>query len=386
MTDLFDPALYEDLRRPLLEASGLPPSCYHDPAFYRAELEQLFGRGWHIVGRVDQIPMPGDYLAAAIGEAGIVAVRDQDGAVRIFANACRHRGMPLVAAGTGNLRAFRCPYHSWTYGLDGALKGAGGMEEARGFRVEDFPLQPVRSGEWGGFLFASLDEAAPPLSDWLGDLPERLAHYHFEDMVATRVTSYTVDCNWKLWVENFMEGYHIATVHRRTISKQKVVNMPEDPGPGQYVSIYERHEGTRALLQGDAGFPPIETLAGDSAAGSRFLLIYPVSMLAIANDAMWSLVCNPLGPERMEVTATYCFPKSRLDRPDFADIAERYYRRVDITLPEDNDVCALQQAGLRSPLARPGRFSHKEKIVHALDNWIIDRVVGRAPARASAAQ
>ena len=211
------------------------------------------------------------------------------------------------------------------------------------------------------------------------------ATYRFEDMVGTRVTRYTVACNWKLWVENFMEGYHIATVHRSTISKQKVVNIPEQPGGGEYVSIYERHEGTRALLQGDSGFPPVESLAGDSAAGSRFMLIYPASMLAVANDAMWSLVCNPLGPEATAITATYCFPRSRLEHPDFAEIAALYYKRVDITLPEDNDICERQQIGLRSPLCRAGRFSHKEKIVHALDNWILDRVVGGPPQRHSAA-
>lgn len=385
MTDLFEPAVYAGLRKPLRAATGLPPACYHDPDFYRAEIDRVFHRGWHLVGRLDQIPAPGDYLTARIGEVGIVAVRGQDGVARVFVNACRHRGMPLVEK-SGNLRAFRCPYHSWTYALDGALKGAGGMEEAEDFRLDDFGLQPLASESWGGFLFASAEKRPPALAAWLGDLPERLALYRFEDMVATRVSHYTVRCNWKLWVENFMEGYHIPTVHRSTISRQKVVNIPEEPGPGQYVSIYERHAGTRALLQGDSGFPPIETLAGDSAAGSRFLLIYPASMLAVAVDAAWSLVCAPLGPEATEVTATYCFPRARLERPDFAEIAARYYKRVDITLPEDNEVCERQQAGLRSPLCRPGRFSHKEKIVHALDNWIIDRVVGPPPAALTAAE
>lgn len=377
MPDLFDQATYADLRKPLLDASGLPPGCYHDPAFYRRELETIFARGWTLIGRLDQLATAGDYFTATLGEAGVMAVRDNDGAVRVFANACRHRGTPLVS-GSGNLRSFICPYHSWIFALDGSLRGAGGMEQTADFRLEDYPLTEVRSAHWGGFLFACLDESAPTLAAWLGDLPGRLSHYRLEEMVATRVSRTIVACNWKLWVENFMEGYHISTVHRSTISKQKVVNMPEDPGPGQVVSIYERHEGTRALLQGDSGFPPIETLAGDSAAGSRFLLIYPSSMLAMAVDAIWSLVCTPLGPESTEVTATYCFPKSRTERADFEEIAARYYRRVDITLPEDDSICELQQRGLRSPLARPGRFSAKEKIVHAMDNWIIDRVVGPA--------
>jgi choline monooxygenase len=375
LPDLFNPALYDAVRRPLLDAEGLPPACYTDAAFHRAELERVFYRGWHMIGRLDQIAQPGDYLTAAIGDVRLIAVRGRDGVARGFVNACRHRGTPLIE-GSGNCAAFRCPYHSWTYALDGSLKGAAGMEQTRDFDKAALGLLPLRLEQWGGFLFAAVDPATRPLESWLGELPDRLAHYGFEDMVATRVVRYTVACNWKLWVENFMEGYHIATVHRSTISKQPVVNMPEEPGGGEFVSIYERHEGTRALLGDDAGFPPIESLTGDSAAGSRFILIYPATMLAIAIDTAWSLVCDPLGPESTRVTVTSCFPRQRVARPDFAALAANYYKRLDITLPEDNEICALQQTGLRSPLCRAGRFSHKEKIVHAFDNWILDRMVG----------
>jgi len=383
MTNLFDPTLYDGVRRPLLDAEGLPPACYIDSAFYRAELDRVFYRGWHLIGRLDQIAEPGEYLTAAVGDVGLIAVRGRDGVARAFVNACRHRGTPLIE-GSGRCAAFRCPYHSWTYALDGSLKGAAGMEQTRGFDMAAHGLLPLRLEDWGGFLFVAVDPATRPLSSWLGELPGRLAHYRFEDMVATRVYRYTVACNWKLWVENFMEGYHIATVHRSTISKQKVVNMPEEPGGGEFVSIYERHEGTRALLAGDVGFPPIESLTGDSAAGSRFILIYPATMLAIAIDTAWSLVCDPLGPDSTRVTVTSCFPRQRLERADFAELAANYYKRLDITLPEDNEICALQQTGLRSPLCRAGRFSDKEKIVHAFDNWILDRVIGPA-SRATAA-
>ncbi|MBV8538727.1 MAG: aromatic ring-hydroxylating dioxygenase subunit alpha [Alphaproteobacteria bacterium] len=385
MIKLFDPAGYANLRKPLLSAEGLPAACYHDAAFYRAELERIFHRGWHMVGRGDRIPTIGDYFAAAIGDVPVIIVRTRDATIRAFVNACRHRGTPLVE-GQGNARAFSCPYHAWVYTLDGDLHSAVGMEETHDFLPAEHGLVPVRLEQWGGFLFACANPAAPPLANWLGDLPERLAPYRFDDMVGTRRYAYTVKCNWKLWVENFMEGYHVATVHRSTLRRQKVVNIPEDPGGGQYVSIYERHEGTRALLHGDAGFPPIESLTDDSAAGSRFILIYPATMLAIANDAAWALVCDPLGAEQTRVHVTYCFPKSRCERPDFEQVAANYYKRVEITLPEDNEICERQQIGLRSPLQRPGRFSHKEKIVHALDNWIVDRVVGPTPPIEAAAK
>jgi choline monooxygenase len=177
-------------------------------------------------------------------------------------------------------------------------------------------------------------------------------------------------------VENFMEGYHIPTVHKSTISRQKVVNIPEDPGRGEYTAIYERHEGTRALLHGDEGFGPISTLSGESSLGSRFILVYPATMLAIANDTMWCFEAQPLGPTRTRIVLSSCFPEEYFERPDFAEVAQRYFKRQDIVVKEDNDISELQQRGLSSLHAAPGRFCVKEKIVHALDNWVVDRVLG----------
>jgi Rieske 2Fe-2S family protein len=135
------------------------------------------------------------------------------------------------------------------------------------------------------------------------------------------------------------------------------------------------HDGTLALLDDAPGFPPIETLAGDLARGSRFILVYPSTMFAITIDAMWSFECHPLGPEATRVVLTSCFPKSRTERPDFAELARNYYKRQDIVVGEDNDISEVQQRGLANVLATAGRFSFKEKIVHSLDNWVLDRIL-----------
>jgi choline monooxygenase len=373
--NLFDPALYRNLRLPLERAHGLPSACYHDAAFYRREQETIFQRGWVMVGRVERAPGPGDYFTAEFGQARLIVLRDEGGRLRAFGNSCRHRGAPLLA-GEGNCRAMVCPYHAWTYSLDGSLMGAPGMQESLGFDPADHSLRPVRLDTWGGFVFVCVSDATPPLAEWLGDLPARLQMYGFERMRSARRVAYDLACNWKVWVENFMEGYHIPTVHRSTLSRQKAINVPEDPGPGQYTAIYERHEGTRALLHGDTGFPPIPTLTGDSSLGSRFILVYPATMLAIANDTMWSFEAHPLGPSRTRIVLNSCFPAEHFERPDFAEVAARYYKRQDIVVREDNDISELQQRGLESLHAAPGRFSVKEKIVHALDNWVVDRVVG----------
>lgn len=372
---LFDPALFERVRKPLLEAEGLPPACYTDADFFRAEIAGVFSTGWLLAGRADRVAEAGDYFTLESAAGNLIVLRDGTGRVRVYANACRHRGVPL-ARGEGRTRMFVCPYHAWSYGLDGSLRGCAGMEATAGFERADYGLLEIRSESWAGFVFYNLDGRAPPLAEWLGELPERLAMYRLDEMVATRVVTHDVACNWKTWVENYMEGYHIPTVHRSTISNKKAVNTPEDPGgAGQYRAIFERHEGTLALIDGDAGFPPIESLEGDSVRGSRFMLVYPATMLALCIDAMWVFHVLPLAPELTRVVHISMFPKSRLTRADFAGLAANYYKRQDRVVAEDNGIAALQQQGLRSPLTRPGRFAAKEKIVHALDNWVLDRVL-----------
>ena len=373
--NLLDPSLYESVRKPLEQAHGLPPACYHDPAFHQKEHEDIFTKGWILAGRTDRIANPGDYCTVGFGDLSLVLTRSEDGALQAFANTCRHRGAPLVE-GEGHCRALSCPYHAWTYKLDGTLAAAPGMQDTANFHMAEFPLHRVRIDVWDGFMFVCASAQTPPLAQWLGDLPERLAMYGFDQMRTARRVEYQVACNWKVWVENFMEGYHIPTVHRSTISRQKVVNMPEDPGRGEYVAIYERHEGTRALLHGDAGFGPIETLSGESSLGSRFILIYPNAMLAIANDTMWCFEAFPQGATQTKIVLSSCFPASRFERDDFAALAANYFKRQDIVVREDNDISEWQQRGLQNRHARPGRFSIKEKIVHALDNWVLDRVLG----------
>lgn len=373
---LFDPARYARVRLPLLDAEGLPADCYTDASFFQRELDTVFRTGWLLAGRADRIPAAGDYFSIDFAAAGLIAMRDEAGGVRVLANACRHRGARLVD-GEGNRRLMVCPYHAWSYASDGTLRGSPGMEETRGFERAAQGLIEVRSALWDGFIFYNLDARAPPLTEWLGELPERLAPYRFADMAATRIRVHDLDCNWKTWVENYMEGYHIPTVHRATISAHKAVNTPEDPrGRGQYSAIFERHAGTLALLPGDAGFPPQDGLDDESTRGSRFMLIYPSTMLALTIDAMWTFHVLPLGPTRTRVVHTSLFPRERLARADFEALAANYYKRQDRVVQEDNDITLIQQRGLQASLNPPGRFAPKEKIVHALDNWVLDRVLG----------
>ena len=376
---IFSPQRYDGVRRPLAEAETMPPWCYTSPAFYRREVERIFTKVWNFVGREDRIPKPGDYFTLEFVGIPLVVVRDGAGSVRAFANTCRHRGS-LVAQGEGNCRAFKCPYHSWVYGLTGELLSAPEMEETKGFDARNYGLIPLRLELWAGFLFVNFDDKAPPLSQHLGNLPAVLASHRFEEMVCVRRKEYDLACNWKIYVENAMEAYHVPTVHRSTLQRQKG-DVPEvEAAEGQWVGLFKEHQGSRALLTGDEGFPPIPTLAGKMARGSLYPLIYPSTMFGCTIDCMWWLELHPRGPDRTHLVVGSCFPEAVVARPDFGALVGSYYKRWDISIPEDNAVSELQQRGLASPLARPGRFAHLEPLVRDIDNWVLDRVLGVSAA------
>jgi phenylpropionate dioxygenase-like ring-hydroxylating dioxygenase large terminal subunit len=376
--ELFDPRRYDGVRRPLLEAETMPAWCYTSEAFYRREVERIFHKVWNFIGAADRLRDAGDYFTLTFAGVPVIVLRDRDGEVRAFANSCRHRGSALLE-GSGKCRLIVCPYHSWSYHLDGTLAGAPEMQKSRDFDPNAYGLLPIRIDSWGGFLFINFDREAAPLADYLGDLPERVAPYGLADMACARRKEYVMDCNWKLFVENAKESYHIGTVHRRTINKYASARSSGywiEEAKGEYCTTFAQHEGSMALLKGDAGFPPIESLEGlREAGGTRAPLIYPSTYLACTIDCAWYLELHPLGPGRTRLVHGALFPKDRLTRPDFADIAKNYYKRWDITIEEDIVASERQQRGLESPFALPGRFSYREPLVHQIDNWILDRVL-----------
>jgi len=376
VADIFDPAHYAEVRKPLAEASTLPPWAYTSEAFYRREVETIWLKEWNFFGRADRIPNPGDYFAVDFVGVPLLVIRGKDGQVRAFSNSCRHRGAAMLR-GDGNCNAIRCPYHSWAYDYEGQLIVAPEMEQTADFRMEDFPLLPLKLELWEGFIFINLDPNAIPLKDYLVDLPEVLKSYRYDNMVCVRRKEYILECNWKIYVENAMEAYHVPTVHRSTLSRQKGQFPTVEPAQGQWMALHKEHEGTRALLPGDTGFPRIPTLEGKAARGSYYPLIFPSTMYGSTVDCMWWLELQPLSASRTKLIVGSCFPKDVTERPDFEEVVQRYYKRWDISIPEDNDISALQQIGLSSPLCKPGRLSHAEPLVHVFNNWVLDRVVGR---------
>jgi phenylpropionate dioxygenase-like ring-hydroxylating dioxygenase large terminal subunit len=370
--DLFDPARYERVRQPVGEAETLPAWCYTSPEFHAREVERIFTPGWHFVGRADEVPEPGSYLAVDTVPGPLLLLRDGAGGLGAFANTCRHRGARLLE-GRGRCRTIVCPYHAWTYGPDGGLLNAPGMRDRPGFDRADWGLAPVRCETWQGFVFVSFDPAGPGLVEHFGDLAEKLGGYDFDRLVCVRRIDYEVACNWKLLVENAMEEYHTGTVHHASLGQQHAV---QEETRGHWDAIYIPQETSIAVLPGEtAPFPPLPGLTGRPAHGTYFTILHPATQLACTQDAMWWLRVVPLGPARSRLGVGFAFPRTTVARPDFADGVKRYFHRWETGIGEDNAICEAQQAGLASALRRPGPFALREPAVHRVNNWVLDQVL-----------
>src|SRR4051812_19744869 len=202
----------EPLIAELERAFTLPSNFYVDPTLLEDEKHRIFHKTWQIVGRSEQVAKPGDYFTLDhVGEP-LLITRDTEKRLRGFYNVCRHRAGP-PAEGCGSRKVFRCGYHGWTYSLDGQLLNAPEMEGVRDFDHERFGLSPIHVAEWSGLVFANLADQPEPLLQSLGELPQQTAMYAFGNMRFYRRHNYVMDCNWKTYVDNYMEGYHLPSVH-----------------------------------------------------------------------------------------------------------------------------------------------------------------------------
>ncbi|NKB60440.1 MAG: Rieske 2Fe-2S domain-containing protein [Alphaproteobacteria bacterium] len=375
--DPFDPKHFEAVRRPLDEASTMPPWVYTSDEFYRREVDRIFMKVWNFMGHIDQVSKSGDYVALEFAGVPFIICRDEAGTLRAFANSCRHRGSK-VAIGSGNTKEFMCPYHGWCYSLKGALTATVDMDATKNFQQSDYGLIPINVDTWGGFIFVNFDPSCESLQSYLGDLPDNLASHRLENMANTRTVEFELNHNWKLFVENAKESYHIAVVHRETINQVASVYSADytvSDTAGQYCTTYCNHDGSMALLKEDKGFPKIESLEGRYQTGTYAPMIYPMTYLACTIDTAWFLQLFPMGPDKTKLIHGACFPKDRLDRPDFEEVAANYYKRWDRTIMEDIEAGDHQQVGIASPFAQSGRFCFREPLVHQIDNWVLDKVL-----------
>lgn len=338
-----------DFEPKLERASTPPPRIYLDPEILDLERRRVFGRTWQLVAHADALAQPGDYVAADVGGEPIVLVRDGE-TLHAFHNVCRHRAGP-VASGCGRRQTLQCAYHGWTYGLDGRLRRAPDMDGCEGFRPEEVALPAARVAAWGPLVFACLDEAAPALDEVLAGIPAPPPMRH------VRRKTYPVECNWKVYVDNYLEGYHIPVVHPGLLRELDVERYRVETA--RWWSL--QHAPLRPAASGGA--------SGSAAGGRRYLpraadddarywWVFPNLMLNAYQGQLQTNVVVPLAPERTTVVFDW-FAAADVPRLDelvaFSDEIQ----------DEDRAICEAVQRNLRSRAAAPGRYSpRRENGVH----------------------
>lgn len=343
----------------ITRAQTIPARLYNDPLYLDLEVGQIFGRTWQLVGRTAQLEGQGAYITADIANESIVIVRDGE-ALRGFHNICLHRAGP-VAQGCGKRQTMQCKYHGWTYNLRGELVRAPGMEGTADFTLGDFRLLPVQVATWGPLVFANLDLKAPPLAHFIEDIPERVARFGAEQMQFVMSREWRIDCNWKVYVDNYLEGYHVAMVH-----------------PGLHKELDTDHYVVEPHRYYSRQFAPLRPLAphatdrkyipreGDDEA--HYYWIYPNWMLNIYQGQLQTNIVIPMDHR----TTLVRFDWYALVPP--AEHDAEWTRLIDFSFEiqdEDVAICEAVQRNLRSRAYDRGRYSAtKENGVHHFHSLI----------------
>ena len=337
----------------IARAATIPARLYNDPVYLELERERVFAHTWQLVGRTEQLRDHGQFVTARVGNDAIVILRDGE-ALRGFHNVCLHRAGP-VASGCGTRKTLQCRYHGWTYTLDGTLLHAPEMESTQNFHPDEIHLVPVQVAAWGPLVFANLDGKAPPLLDVLEDIPQRVAPFRCEAMRFALRKEWEIACNWKIYVDNFLEGYHIPVVHPGLHKELDYDAYRVEPH--RYFSVQQAP--LRALRGGTATerrYDPAKT----GVAEAVYVWLFPNTMLNVYMDQMQTNVVIPLAHDRCKVVFEWYSATPPADAAAAADWAKLLAFSDEIQ-DEDIRICEVVQRNLRSRIYDRGRYCAKRE-------------------------
>jgi choline monooxygenase len=351
-----------------IEHAGTLPSHYYvAPQLLEREKRSIFWRTWQIVGRSEQVRSTGDYFTSDLLGEPLLIVRGADGTLRGFYNVCRHRAGP-PAEGSGSRKVFRCGYHGWTYGLDGRLLNAPEMDGVKNFCAEDLRLRPIHVGEWEGQVFANLDPNAEPpnvepLMDALRELPLQAVKYNFGKMRLCGRREYHMQCNWKVYIDNYLEGYHLPSVHP-SLNRELDYNS-------YATTLFENHSLQFSPIRGPENESSVDRRykQSDGDLSAEYFWIFPNWMLNCYPDNVSLNVVLPTGPETCMAIFEWYFP------PDQGTAIEETMRFSDEIQLEDGHICEVVHRNLKSQSYDTGRYSVKqEQGVHHFHLLYLDAI------------
>jgi len=330
-------------------ASTLPSAWYMDPSVLDEEKAKIFSRTWQLVGRAEQVGAPGKYLTARIGEEPIIVARGTDQKLRAFSNVCRHRAGP-VASGEGKRHVFQCRYHGWTYSLDGRLLGTPEFDGVECFNIEASSLPEFQVDTWIGLVFVNLDPAAASLAEVLEDLPARLGSRDLATLRLAARKDWTMDCNWKVYVDNYLEGYHVPVAHPGLMRE---LDYP------RYRTETKRYYSIQHSPIKPVDSARLRRLEGAADNQAQYYWIFPNLMLNVYPDNYSTNLIVPLGPERTLTIFEWYVREP--ESPEMQQILSRTIEFSDEVQLEDIYLCEAVQRGLHSRTYTSGRYSVKRE-------------------------
>ncbi len=350
-------------------ALTLPGEFYTSDDIFREEGRKIFSKYWLYAGHVSSLPDAGSFFRVTLDGEDLIVVRGRGGEIRAFFNVCRHRGSRLCTDDEGRFRGgIQCPYHAWTYDLDGRLKAAPNMDEVSGFDRADYPLRAAPTGLWEGLIFVNLDPDPEPFEDAFGPLIGRFTEWRIADLVSVHQTVYDVDANWKLFFQNYSECYHCPNVHpvlnRLTPYRDSSNDLDEGPFLGGPMKM-ARGAGGSMTMSGEACASPLGGVEGEDLGLVYYYTIFPSLFLSLHPDYVLIHRSEPQRPDHTRIYCGWYFHPDSVARPGFdpAGAVEFW----DMTNREDWRLCTISQQGIGSRAYQPGPYAELESQLAAFD-------------------
>jgi Rieske 2Fe-2S family protein len=353
-------------------AKSLPQRYFLSPEIFAEEQEKIFSKRWVLAGHQSQIAKAGDYLTTEVAGESLIIVRDKHGGIHGFYNVCRHRGSRLIETRNGQCAAIQCPYHAWTYALDGRLIGAPHMDQVSGFDKTDYSLHAVNLALWEGFIFVNLADASTQrtgyisLDKWFAPLGGKFSRWNLSTLRSAKRIEYDVRANWKLVFENYSECYHCLGVHPELSKISPSDSAENDLTEGPFLGGFMRIAKDKSLtMSGNACALPVGGFGNQDFRFVFYYSIFPSMLLSLHPDYVMVHQLEPQSPERTLILCDWFFHPNAFEGDDFNphDAIEFW----DMVNKQDWHVCELSQQGIASRAYKPGPYSARESIPAAWD-------------------
>ena len=349
----------------------LPGKYYHSREIYQEEVDKIFYKFWLYACREEEIPEVGDYKLIQIEDESIILTRDKADEIRALFNVCSHRGTQLCTEATGNFKAksIQCPYHAWTYGLDGKLMGAPHMQEGEQFKKADCALPQANVHVWEGFIFISLAKNPEPFEVQMEALIGKFSDWRMGELRIAKHIKYELDCNWKLILQNYQECYHCPGVHPELTKLTPVQSAQHDYSKGAVIGGFMdlTKERGSMTMDGKAAAPPICDVSGEDLQRIYYYSIFPNMLLTPHPDFVMFHHITPLGPNKINNDCYWLFRPEVINDPDAQAGIESAVKFWDMTNRQDWTVCEQMQRGTKSSRFTRGYYSGREDILRQLD-------------------